>query len=187
MTASEDLADVDRVLRGDVAAFGALVRRWEGPIVNLAYRFCRDRSRAEDLAQEAFLRAYRHLAQWRRDAAFSTWLFALATNVFRTELRRIPPATIPLDRVAEPAAAGGPSDALDIAYRRRALRHAVDRLPLKYREALIVFYFQGMDLAAAASTLRVPEGTLKARLARGRALLRRKLGPEMLVPRISEV
>jgi RNA polymerase sigma factor (sigma-70 family) len=84
------------VLAGDTAAFENIVRRWQGPLVNLAYRFCRDRGRAEDMAQEAFLRAFRGLASWRRDAAFSTWLFALATNLYRTELRRIPVNTLPL-------------------------------------------------------------------------------------------
>ena len=64
--------------------------RWQGPLINLAYRFCHDRGRAEEMAQEAFLRAYRGLGQWRKDAVFSTWLFALATNLYRSELRRIP-------------------------------------------------------------------------------------------------
>jgi RNA polymerase sigma-70 factor, ECF subfamily len=79
MTAADDREDVDRVLAGDVSAFTGIVTRWQRPLVNLAYRFCRDRGRAEDLAQEAFLRAYRRLGQWRREAAFSTWLFALST------------------------------------------------------------------------------------------------------------
>src|SRR4030095_10854206 len=105
MTAADDLADVDRVLAGDPSAFEGIVRRWQGPLVNLAYRFCRDRGRAEDLAQEAFLRAYRALGQWRRQVMFSTWLFAVATNVYRTEIRRIPPAPLALDRVDAPRAA----------------------------------------------------------------------------------
>lgn len=85
---------VDRVLAGDAAAFASIVERWQGPLVNLAYRFCRDRSRAEDMAQEAFLRAFRGLPKWRREAAFSTWLFALATNVFRSEIRQNPPVLL---------------------------------------------------------------------------------------------
>lgn len=59
MNADADRADVQKVLAGDTAAFENIVRRWQGPLVNLAYRFCHDRSRAEDMAQEAFLRAYR--------------------------------------------------------------------------------------------------------------------------------
>jgi Sigma-70 region 2 len=66
-------------------------------LVNLAFRFCRDRSRAEEMAQEAFLRACRSLHRWRREAAFSTWLFALATNLYCSECRRIPARTFSLD------------------------------------------------------------------------------------------
>jgi hypothetical protein len=62
VTASEDEAAVQQVLAGDTSAFEGLVRRWQGPLVNLAYRFCHDRGRAEEMAQEAFLRAYRSLA-----------------------------------------------------------------------------------------------------------------------------
>jgi sigma-70-like protein len=70
LSASDDQADVERVLAGDVDAFESIVHRWNRPLINLAYRFCRDRGRAEELAQEAFLRAYRALHQWRKDAAF---------------------------------------------------------------------------------------------------------------------
>src|SRR5215471_6713669 len=80
--AREDEEDVDKVLTGDISAFEHIVLRWQGPLVNLAYRFCRDRSRAEDMAQEAFLRAFRGLKSWRRDAAFSSWMFAIATNLY---------------------------------------------------------------------------------------------------------
>src|SRR5262249_16473992 len=72
------------------------------PLVNLAYRFCQDRGRAEDMAQEAFIRAFRGLSKWRREGAFSTWLFALATNLYRTETRRIPPPPVPLARAPQP-------------------------------------------------------------------------------------
>src|SRR5262245_23232981 len=64
VTAAEDQADVEKVLAGDVGAFESIVRRWQGPLVNLAYRFCHDRGRAEEMAQEAFLRVYRGLAGW---------------------------------------------------------------------------------------------------------------------------
>jgi RNA polymerase sigma-70 factor (ECF subfamily) len=78
LRADADQADVEKVLAGDIAAFENIVRRWQIPLINLAYRFCRDRGRAEDMAQDAFLRAYRALGGWRKDGAFSTWLFALA-------------------------------------------------------------------------------------------------------------
>ena len=112
MSANDDQADVERVLAGDISAFEGIVRRWQGPLVNLAYRFCHDRGRAEEMAQEAFLRAYRALAQWRKDAVFSTWLFALATNLYRSELRRIPALTVSLDDIAEPPDARASDEAL---------------------------------------------------------------------------
>jgi RNA polymerase sigma-70 factor, ECF subfamily len=174
MSAIEDQADVERVLAGDLSAFEGIVRRWQGPLINLAYRFCGERGRAEDMAQEAFLRAYRGLAKWRREAAFSTWLFALATNLYCTEMRRIP-AAVPLEDVAEPADPRSFNGALEDADQDRAVRRAVRALPAKYREALMLFYFQEMDVPTAAKSLGVPAGTLKARLSRARKILEGKL------------
>src|SRR5271166_4023572 len=180
-SASEDQAAVERVLAGDVSAFEGIVRRWQGPLINLAYRFCHDRGRAEEMAQEAFLRAYRALAQWRKDAVFSTWLFALATNLYRSELRRIPARMVPLDDIAEPADGGLEDQDRDLAVRR-----AVFALPPKYREALTLFYFHDMDVTSAARSLGLPEGTVKARLSRGREILRSKLPQRLAVPRLKE-
>jgi RNA polymerase sigma-70 factor, ECF subfamily len=186
VSSTDDQADVDKVLAGDVSAYEGIVRRWQGPLINLAYRFCRDRGRAEEMAQEAFLRAYRALEQWRKDAVFSTWLFALATNLYRSELRRIPPRTVPLDDVAEPRDPRTADGGLEATDRDHAVRRAVLALPAKYREALILFYFHDLDVPAAAKSLGLPEGTVKARLFRGRELLRRKLPEVMAVPRLKE-
>jgi RNA polymerase sigma-70 factor (ECF subfamily) len=169
VTASEDRADAERVLAGEVSAFEGIVRRWQAPLVNLAYRFCRDRGRAEDLAQEAFLRAYRGLPLWRRDAAFSTWLFAVATNLYRSELRRHPARTVSIEDVAC-ASDGGLAE----ENRSQALRSAILALPAKYRDPIILFYFHEMDIAAAARSLDLPPGTVKARLSRGREILRER-------------
>jgi len=185
--ASEDQADVEKVLAGDIAAFEGIVHRWQGPLINLAYRFCRDRGRAEEMAQEAFLRAYRGLKQWRKDAAFSAWLFALATNLYRSELRKIPAGTVPLDDVAEPRDACSSDGELENEDRDRALRLAVLALPAKYREALILYYFHEMDVPAAAGSLGLPEGTVKARLFRGREILRQKLPKSIATVRLREV
>jgi len=171
----EDCEIVRRVLAGDDVAFGRIVTRWQGPLVSLAYRFTRDAGRAEDLAQEAFLRAYRNLGRWREDAAFSTWLFALALNLFRSELRRIPPRTVSIEDVGELRDGRFGTRDVDHSERDRAVRAAVQSLPSKYRDALIVFYFHQSDVAVTATTLGIPDGTVKARLHRGRELLRRKL------------
>jgi RNA polymerase sigma-70 factor (ECF subfamily) len=179
LAAVEDRVDVERVLAGDIAAFENIVRRWQGPLVNLAYRFCRDRSRAEEMAQEAFLRAWRALATWRRDAAFSTWLFALATNLYRTELRRIPVGTVPLYDAGQLSDSRNEHSALEIEDRDRAVQRAVLALPAKYREALILFYFHDQSVQAAALSLGLPEGTVKARLSRAREILRDKLPKQL--------
>jgi RNA polymerase sigma-70 factor (ECF subfamily) len=184
VAADEDLADVGRILAGEIAAFENIVRRWQSPLINLAYRFCRDRGRAEDMAQEAFLRAYRALGTWRRDAAFSTWLFALATNLYRTELRRIPVGAVPLSDLH---AAAESRNELEDADRDRAVRRAVFALPAKYREALILFYFHDMDVHDAARSLGLPEGTVKARLSRGREILRGKLPRLLIATSLKEV
>jgi RNA polymerase sigma-70 factor (ECF subfamily) len=179
VSAADDEAAVQKVLAGDIAAFEGLVRRWQGPLVNLAYRFCRDRGRAEEMAQEAFLRAYRSLDRWRREAAFSTWLFALASNLYCSELRRIPARMVALDAIAEPRDPHPMDGGLEQEDQERAVRRAVLALPPKYREALLLFYFHEMDISAAARSLDIPEGTLKARLSRGREMLRGRLSPQL--------
>lgn len=175
-----------RVLAGDLSAFEGIVLRWQGPLVNMAYRFCHDRGRAEEMAQKAFLRAYRALAKWREDAAFSTWLFALAANLYRSELRRIPARVLPIEDVVDLRAMDEEGERHEREDRSRAVRRAVDSLPDKYREAITLFYFHEMDVAATARSLGVPEGTVKARLSRARALLIGKLRSLFAAPPLEE-
>ena len=181
VSAAEDQADVDRVLGGDPAGFEGLVRRWQRPLVNLAFRFCQDRGRAEEMAQEAFLRTYRltgDLAERRRLLDL-----ALCPRHERVLLRVTAYS-------AEAARARGRSGACHSPVRRRAtmsiaigiVRRAVLALPAKYREALMLFYFHDMDVSAAAKSLALPEGTIKARLSRGRAILLRKLSKRLAQP-----
>jgi RNA polymerase sigma-70 factor (ECF subfamily) len=145
-SAAEDQADVARVLAGEVAAFEGIVRRWQGPLVNMAWRYCRDRGRAE----------------------------ALAANVYRTELKRFPTETLPLEEAPEPAGAATQLRELEERGRHEVLRRAVLALPPRYREPVVLYYFHEMDVAAAAATMGLPEGTVKARLSRARALLRQR-------------
>lgn len=171
---AQDLADVERVLAGDVQAFEGIVSRWQAPLINMAWRYSRDRSRAEELAQEAFIRAWRGLAKWRRESSFSTWLYALAANVFRSDLKRFPTVSVPLDAAPEPSHPAAQHIALATQQSADSVRRAVMALPPRYREPVVLFYFHEMDVAAAAQTMGLPEGTLKARLSRARALLRRR-------------
>ena len=169
-----EIALVERILAGDHESFAKIVARFEGPLVTLAWRYTHDRGRAEELAQEAFLRIWRNLASWRRESALSSWIFAVAANLYRTELKRIPTETLPLDEAPEPVSA--PDQFRNLAQSRRddRIRSAVLALPLRYREPVILFYFHEMDLEAAALTLGLPAGTLKARLSRARNLLRQR-------------
>ncbi len=169
-----DLAAIDRVLAGDINAFEAIVLRWQAPIINMAWRYTRDHYLAEELAQDAFIRAWRALPQFRRESSFSTWLFSLAANHFRNNLKRVPVQTLPLEEAPEPSAAPTALFALEDSQRTEQIRRAVLALPHLYREPVLLFYFHEMDLAQTARTLNIPEGTLKARLARGRDLLRKR-------------
>lgn len=169
-----DLADIERVLAGNVDAFEGIVQRWQAPLVNMAWRYCRDRGRAEEMAQEALVRAWRGLKQWRREGSFSTWLFALAANAFRSELKRFPTLDVCIDDAPEPAMGAGQESGLTMRQSEDAVRRAVLALPLRYREPVVLFYFHEMDVSAAARTMGMPEGTIKARLARARALLKKR-------------
>lgn len=173
MADDPDLDDVRRVLAGEVAAFEGIVRRWQGPMVSLGYRMTRDRQLAEDLAQEVFVKAFRGLSGWRGKGRFSTWLFALAFNHLRGRLRRRRPATVPLEEAAGIEAPAGADPARES--RARRVREAVAALPEIYREAVCLFYLGDVNVQEAAGILRVPEGTLKARLSRARDLLRERL------------
>ena len=171
---ADDMADVRRVLAGDASAFEGIVRRWQGPLINMAWRYCRERGRAEELAQEALVRAWRNLAQWRGESTFSTWLFALAANLYRTELKRYPAAQFPIEQIAEPSGPASQFHRLEQKSMDEQVRRAVLALPWRYREPVVLFYFHEQDVAAAARTMHLPEGTVKARLARARAILRKR-------------
>jgi RNA polymerase sigma-70 factor (ECF subfamily) len=172
----EDADDVRRVLQGESAAFEDIVRRWQKPLVNLAWRSCRSRELAEDMAQEAFLKIFRALGSWRADSSFSTWIFAIALNHYRSRLRRTPMELLGLESARELADPRSGSDAARANDPAEAVRRAVAVLPPRYREAIVVHYFGEHDVRRSAEILNVAEGTLKARLARGRALLARSLG-----------
>jgi RNA polymerase sigma-70 factor (ECF subfamily) len=170
----EDAADASRVVAGDLAAFEGIVRRWQSRLVGLAWRFCRDRGTAEDMAQEAFLKAYRSLASFRGDSAFSTWLTAIALNSYRSRLRAEGPPLVGLDSARAFGIEAGVQRELEAHERAEAVRRAVLTLPARYREPIVLFYLQEKDMAETARVLGIAEGTLKSRLYRGRDLLKRR-------------
>jgi len=182
MSEELDAVDVDRVLAGETDAFAGIVRRWQGRLVTLAFRFSGDRDQAEEMAQSAFLRAFRMLSTWRRGGAFSRWLFALAANVYRSEMRRRRLLMLPLDAARDVAGPDAADSSPAAAGRSQRVRRLVRKLPGKYRDALVLFYFHQMNVQETALSLGLSEGTVKARLHRGRALLRRALEPLMEPP-----
>src|ERR1700757_2151886 len=127
-----DAADVARVLAGDVGAFEGIVRRWQGPLVNMAWRYCRDRGRAEELAQEAFVRAWRGLASWGGGARFLNWVFFLAGNVLCNDLKRFPAVNLPIEDIAEPSHAAEQLNQVEERSRNEVVRRAVLALPKRY-------------------------------------------------------
>jgi RNA polymerase sigma-70 factor (ECF subfamily) len=170
----QDAVDVARVIAGDLSAFEGIVSRWQRRLVNMAWRFCRDRATAEDMAQEVFLKTFRSLASFRRESAFSTWLISIAVNTYRSRLRAEGQPLLSLDPVRIFAVEPGPLHGIEERQRAEAVRRAVLNLPERYRDAILMYYFEEKDLGQAARVLGVAEGTLKARLHRGRELLRRR-------------
>ena len=170
----QDAADAARVVAGDLDAFEGIVERWQHRLVNLAYQFCRDRTMAEDMAQDAFLKAFRSLAAFRGESAFSTWLTAIALNTYRSRLRAEGQPLLSLDPARTFSREAGALRSLIDRQNAEAVRKAVLTLPTRYREAILLFYFEEKSVVDAASVLGIAEGTLKARLHRGRELLKRK-------------
>jgi RNA polymerase sigma-70 factor (ECF subfamily) len=173
-TDDQDSADVARLIAGDSSAFGAIVERWQNRLVTLAWRFCRNRAMAEDMAQEVLVKLFRSAQSFRGDAKFSTWLIAIAVNTFRSRLRDEGQPLVSLEPYHLTAASPAPHGEMEEREQAEAVRRAVLSLPEKYRDAILVYYFEEKDLAESARVLGVAQGTLKARLHRARELLKRR-------------
>ena len=166
---------IARVLQaGDPNAFGELVRRYQSPVRSFLRKLTRgDEALADDLAQETFLRAWRKLETFRAEARFSTWLFGIAVNEFRTHLRRDRRQQWdePGDRAADPE----PAVEAPPAGLRLDLDEALLRLALPERAAILLCCQHGLTHEEAAQTLRSPLGTVKTNILRGKEKLRRWL------------
>lgn len=165
---------VNRSCAGDLDAFEDLVRIHQDRIYNLAYRITGNHEDANDAAQDAFVRAYQALSGFRRDAAFSTWLYRIATNAALDLVRRrpaIPPVELPAD---QPSAADPAADVHRREVRRR-VHAAVGHLPAEYRAVVVLRDLQGLAYEEIARVLHIPIGTVRSRLSRGREVLRAHL------------
>jgi RNA polymerase sigma-70 factor (ECF subfamily) len=173
---------VETFQAGDAAAFEVLVRRWDRRIQGLIYRVVGGEEEARDLCQETFLRAYRGLGTFKREARFSSWLYQIALNVSRDRLRRRRLRNhVSLDELSEEGevrwAQAGPT-ALDLVESQdlsRAVSAAVASLPHEQREVIVLKEYEGLTFQEISQVLDVPLSTVKTRLYRGLGQLRLQL------------
>ena len=165
-----------RVKAGDEQAFADLVERYKNRLVNYLTQMTRSRERAEDLAQDAFVRVYRSAGRYRERGQFQAYLFRIATNQLRSEERKaarwrgLLPSLTAEHRLRAPVASPQRnalgSEAVD------AVTRALSRLPLHYRAPVVLREIEGWPYARIAKTLGRSEGTVKSRIHRGKNLLR---------------
>lgn len=178
---TEEQVLVMRSQRGEQAAFRVLVERYQKLVYTLALRMVSNPADAEDVAQEAFLSAWKGLPKFRMDAKFSTWLYRLTVNAATDLLRRRQkeqthqsledeeqPVQIPDD-------APGPEEQAQAAERRAVLQRAIDALTENHRKILLLREVNGLDYQEIGQVLELTPGTVKSRLARARRELREKL------------
>jgi RNA polymerase sigma-70 factor (ECF subfamily) len=177
MMANDD-ARLSRARQGDLAAFNDLVLEFQGLVFNLCLRMLGGRQAAEDAAQETFIAAWRNLGSLRGEA-FRPWLLRIAANHCRDELRRRgrrPSSSLDLaleEGVPEPfdPAPAPETSALDSELRRHITR-ALEELPEEQRLAIVLCDIEGLDYTEIAAVMKTSLGTVKSRIARGRARLR---------------
>jgi RNA polymerase sigma-70 factor (ECF subfamily) len=172
---------VEACQAGETSAFDVLVARWEDRIRGAAYRFLGSEEEARDVAQEAFLKAYRALGGFKQEARFSSWLYQIATNLCRDRLRRRRTrAAVSLEELEETGPVivetrpGAHEQLLEMDL-ARAVRRAVHALPEEQRVVVILKEYQGLTFLEIAQTLDVPVSTVKTRLYRGLGQLRLRL------------
>lgn len=181
--------DVDvlaEVASGDIDAYNKIVRRYQGRLYNFVFRFVGDRETAEDIVQETFLRAFRKREEYRAIANFSTWLFTIAGNLAKSELRRrkrwrlfslhrdeesdtgmeLPDDAMLPDQVAE-------SSLADVQ-----IQEAIASLPDNYRQVILLRDVEGMSYQEISEIVKCPVGTVKSRVNRARLKLQQKLKNE---------
>lgn len=179
---------VTRFLSGDVSGFEMIVRQYSDMVFSLAARFVGP-AEADDVVQETFLRAYRALDSFRGESSLKTWLYAIALNRVRARkgaLARFRSFFVQLGRESSegdgelyltdpPDPTADPEGDAITAERRAKLRESLKALPEEFRTAVVLRDLEGMAYGEIADALRVPVGTVRSRIARGRALLKEML------------
>ena len=169
---------VERCRSGDERAFQELVDRHKDLVFALIARTVQDRSRAEDLAQDVFLRIHRGLPYFRGEARLSTWIYRIVANVCLQDHGRAPKTTPIDDQRAAQAVSVADRQFTDLEVRDR-LEKAVARLPAHYRLLIAAHYLRGVQYEELAEALQLPLGTVKTQLYRAKQQLRRLLETEL--------
>ena len=181
----EDL--VSRVQRGDKSAFDLLVIKYQHKIIQLVNRYVKDPSEAQDVAQEAFIKAYRALGNFRGDSAFYTWLYRIAINTAKNYLvsRARRSSDYQIDIQDAEAFENAPQlQGIDTPERLLlnqeiidTIKTAIDHLPEEMRTAIMLREFEGMSYEEIAVAMDCPVGTVRSRLFRAREAIDNKLNP----------
>ncbi len=182
-----DIELIEGCLRHEPAAWEQIVARHERRVFHIAFKFTARHDQAEDLTQEIFLKVFRGLDRFNREADFATWLSSVARNYCidhyrarRREREVISPDVSAVDLAVDPSV--NPQRGLEEHDRRSLLREGLVRLPPKLREAVVLRDLQELSYQEMAERLGLPEGTVKSRINRGREelgrLLRRSRQPE---------
>ncbi|HXS29401.1 MAG TPA: RNA polymerase sigma factor RpoE, partial [Steroidobacteraceae bacterium] len=186
---SEDTGDlglVQRVQRGDKTAFDLLVRKYQHKVVKLVSRYMRDQADAEDVAQEAFIKAYRAIPQFRGDSAFYTWLYRIAINTAKNAIvsRDRSPIDFDLDlqnieesnsMQARLADAETPESLLQTEEIRETVNRAIEALPEDLRTAIVLRELEGLSYEDIAQAMDCPVGTVRSRIFRAREAIDKRL------------
>ncbi|MDQ2857940.1 MAG: sigma-70 family RNA polymerase sigma factor [Candidatus Eremiobacteraeota bacterium] len=172
---THDTALVQAARAGSGDAFGELVGRYRAPVVRLAYRMTHDADEAKDIAQDAFLRAYRRLPEFHADRPFSRWLFVIARNASLDAIRRRRRATALAAKGEVLAVEPGPEDLALRNDEALRVRTALGALSPKYRDVLELYYGRGLRYREIAVELDIPIGTVKTYISRAKRRLRDEL------------
>jgi RNA polymerase sigma-70 factor, ECF subfamily len=187
---TDDGALVERVRGGDVAAFEPLVEKYRQRVYRLAYNVLRNQEDAWDVAQEAFIKAYKALPSFRGQSAFYTWLFRIVMNVAHDKARQRGAAgrAFGTERVTEeewertmPDPGEDPGAAAARAEQRARITRALDTLPEHHRAIIMLSDLEGLSYREIADVLNIPMGTVMSRLHNARKRLRTALGPLLLM------
>jgi RNA polymerase sigma-70 factor, ECF subfamily len=178
------------ILGGDTRAFHELIRPYERRVYAMALSLLQNEADAEDVAQEAFLKAFRNLASFRGEAKFGTWLVSITLNEARSRIRR--GKTVKMESLDESEDEHGhvspallrdwreiPSQALERQEVRLLLQEAIAGLPIIYREVFLLRDIEELSVNESAESLGISIASVKVRLHRARMMLQKKLAPQL--------